>query len=125
MKISKKAKYEVLNFENEIVISGNILSEIIDTTILNTFKYLENEKSLLYKLEKDYFGYYNVLATIYKSSDSFYWNSIKYIEMIHNNEQFLSENIFIKFKKYRYTLTDPKIKINLIKNEAIAWKKKN
>lgn len=123
MKTFKKAKYEVLNDKNEIVISGNLLSEIIETTILNTFKFLESEKNLLSKIEKNYFSYYNVLATIYKSSDSLYWNNIEYIEMIHNNVQFLDSSRFIKFRKNTWELTDSKNKIKLSKNSNIFWKK--
>ena len=123
MKTFKKAKYEVLNDKNEIVISGNLLSEIIETTILNTFKFLESEKNLLSKIEKNYFSYYNDLATIYKSSDSLYWNNIEYIEMIHNNVQFLDSSRFIKFRKNTWELTDSKNQIKLSKNRNIFWKK--
>ncbi|RIL91029.1 hypothetical protein BUY32_04795, partial [Staphylococcus cohnii] len=61
----RKPKYEVLNHNNEIIISGDILSENISTTILETFKYLENSKSLLYKIERNYYSFYNILSGIY------------------------------------------------------------
>ncbi|WP_218117658.1 hypothetical protein, partial [Staphylococcus sp. HMSC034G07] len=63
-----KPKYEVLNQNNDIIISGDILSEIISTTILETFKHLESDKSLLHKINKNYFSFYNVLADVYKNS---------------------------------------------------------
>lgn len=118
----KKAKYEVLNQQNEIIISGDILSEIIATTILDTFKHLENDKSLLYKIEKNYFSFYDILSGVYKNSEYFYWDNIKQIELIHNNDTFLDQSKFIKFKRNTWTLVKPVLNINLNFKRGVSWK---
>lgn len=118
----KKAKYEVLNQQNEIIISGDILSEIIATTILDTFKHLENDKSLLYKIEKNYFSFYDILSGVYKNSEYFYWDNIKQIELIHNNDTFLDQSKFIKFKRNTWTLVNPVLNINLNFRRGVSWK---
>lgn len=118
----RKPKYEVLNHNNEIIISGDILSEIISTTILETFKYLENSKSLLYKIERNYYSFYNILSGIYKNSEYFYWDNIKQIELIHNNSDFLSKENFVKFRKNTWILINSKLKIELNLNKELRWK---
>lgn len=117
----KKAKYEVLNFNNDVILSGDILSEVIATTILDTFKHLENEKSLLHKIHKDYFSFYNILAGVYKNSDYLLWDNIELIEIIHNNKKYLDENKFIKFKKNTWTLTKAELKIDLNFHKKVFW----
>lgn len=119
--LKRKPKYEVLNHKNERILSGDILSELISTSVFNTFNYLE-KKSLLYKIEKDYFSYYNILAGLYKNSDYLYWNNIKEVELIHNNKTFLNEEKFIKFKKNTWTLVNPELKLDLNFRKAILWK---
>lgn len=119
----KKAKYEVMNHENETILSGDILGELIATTILETFKYLDNEKNLLYKIEENYFSFYNVLAGIYKDSNYFYWDNVSQIELIHNNDTFLNQRRFIKFKRNTWNLVKAEVKlnINLNLNQNISW----
>ncbi|RIL23391.1 hypothetical protein [Staphylococcus gallinarum] len=119
--LKRKPKYEVLNHKNERILSGDILSELISTSVFNTFNYLE-KKSLLYKIEKDYFSYYNILAGLYKNSDYLYWNNIKEVELIHNNKTFLNEEKFIKFKKNTWTLVNPELKLDFNFRKAILWK---
>lgn len=119
--LKRKPKYEVLNHKNERILSGDILSELISTSVFNTFNYLE-KKSLLYKIEKDYFSFYNILAGLYKNSDYLYWNNIKEVELIHNNKTFLNEEKFIKFKKNTWTLVNPELKLDLNFRKAILWK---
>lgn len=117
----RKAKYEVMNHEKELILSGDILGEVIATTILDTFKYLENDKSLLYKIEKDYFSFYNILAGVYKNSDYLLWENIELVELIHNNQNFLDQSKFIKFKKNTWTLVRPELRINLSFRKGILW----
>ncbi|MEB7678011.1 hypothetical protein NGB25_12960 [Staphylococcus saprophyticus] len=118
----KKSKYEVLNYENDVILSGDVLSELIATTILETFKHLENDKSLLHKINKNYFSFYNVLADVYKNSEYLLWDNIKAIEIIHNNQKYLHESKFIKFKRNTWTLTKAELKIDLNFHKKVSWK---
>lgn len=118
----KKSKYEVLNYENDVILSGDLLSELIATTVLETFKHLEDDKSLLYKINKNYFSFYNVLADVYKNSEYIFWDNIESIEIIHNNKKYLHENKFIKFKRNTWTLTKAELKIDLNFHKKVSWK---
>ena len=118
----KKSKYEVVNYENDVILSGDILSEIIATTVLETFKHLEDDKSLLYKINKNYFSFYNVLADVYKNSEYIFWDNIESIEIIHNNKKYLHENKFIKFKRNTWTLTKAELKIDFNFHKKVSWK---
>lgn len=108
----KKPKYKVLDNNNNIIIQGDLLFELIETTILNTIKSLEKEKSMITRIEKNYFAYFNVLSTIYQNSNHILWENIVIIENLHNNKEYLNSNKFIKFKKISYNLSQGLKKIS-------------
>lgn len=108
----KKPKYKVLDNNNNIIIQGDLLFELIETTILNTIKSLEKEKSMITRIEKNYFAYFNVLSTIYQNSNHILWKNIVIIENLHNNKEYLNSNKFIKFKKISYNLSQGLKKIS-------------
>lgn len=116
----RKPKYKVLDKNDNVLIQGALLHEIIETIILNTVKRLEKEKSMITRIEKNYFAYFNVLSTIYQNSNHILWKNIEMIENLHNNKEFLNSNKFIKFKKDTFSLTQG---LHDISTNNIRWKK--
>jgi hypothetical protein len=112
--IKKIPKYKVLDKNNNVIVQGNILYEIIETLVLNTIKHIESKKSLITRIEKNYFVYFDLLSTIYQNSDHFVWENIKSIEMVLNNSHFVKKEEFIYIKRNKFELADFKEEFNVI-----------
>lgn len=102
--MKNRISYSVTNQNNEVIYKGALLSELIETIIINTFKKIDNKFSILTKLERDYYSYYCELNQCFLNSSSYKWNSIKIIELVHNNSEFINEEDFIYFNKSKLEL---------------------
>ncbi|MGW8041239.1 hypothetical protein ACWEX2_13535 [Staphylococcus xylosus] len=118
--IKKIPKYKVIDRNKNVLIQGNILFEIIETLILNTIKHIETKKSLITRIEKNHFVYFDLLSMIYQNSNYFEWENIETIEYIYNNKKFLDPKDFVKFKKSSFKLSS---RVNNIDVENIKWKR--
>lgn len=110
----KKPKYFIVDSKGELILCSNVLSELLSTIILETLKKIEREKSLLYRINKNYFEYFTVLTTIYKNCEYFTWSNIKSVEMVFNNSHFVKKEEFIYFKRNKFELNNLKQELNVI-----------
>lgn len=117
--MKKRISYTVLNINEEVLYKGYMLSELIETIIINTLKKIDNKYSIITKLEKDYYSYFCELNQFFLNSNCYNWESIKIIELIHNNNEFINEDDYIFFKKTNIKLKHSKKQLKYDKGVVI------
>lgn len=102
--MKKRISFTVVNKNDSVIYKGAKLSELIETTIINTLNSVDKRHSILTKLEKDTFSYYCELNKCFLNSKYYNWENIKIIELIHNNKDYINKEDFIYFKKNKILL---------------------
>ncbi|OFS55438.1 hypothetical protein HMPREF2664_04340 [Staphylococcus sp. HMSC064E03] len=106
-----KQTYKIIQ-NGKVIYKGHILSELIETLILNQIKYIDENNNSLVKINKNIYAYLCELSNCYNDSKEYEWEHIKIVEICFNNKDFIEEKDFIHFEKQDIQYKKIKNKLN-------------
>jgi hypothetical protein len=106
-----KQTYKIIQ-NGKIIYKGHILSELIETLILNQIKDIDENSNSLVKINKNMYAYLCELSNCYNHSKKYKWDHIKIVEICINNKDFIEEKDFIHFEKQDIQYKRRKSKLN-------------
>jgi hypothetical protein len=106
-----KQTYKIIQ-NGKIIYKGHILSELIETLILNQVKDIDENSNSLVKINKNMYAYLCELSNCYNHSKEYKWDHIKIVEICINNKDFIEEKDFIHFEKQDIQYKKMKSKLN-------------